>query len=468
MSLHNQVRVERSRDDLGAFSARFDEWLGRRRKADPRRQYTSQLDAIERCIRRATAAIDAALVSVDAERPASSVYDECRVLELRLLWLQRVWEFFRTKFDQRDDPVMGPLLRAADEVVWSAYRPVFDRCQALGVAARLGPAPLPFVEFEHSPAAFPSSLVPPGLKRDVDGAVLAEFLDTLPVPVVRLPPSCTQAPWWLIHLGHEVGHHLQYDLADGQVLVRGFQDLVRATVEEGGANEDEADRWAGWSREIFADISSVALMGPLAVHATVEFEITSAPELTKPRPLYPSPYVRAHFLAAIAERLKLPAPELLALLDAGAAGAVAANDVALARRVAAVATGALPGLGRSLAELVDLRRRDYGSHPTGAVNVWFARMRDTQSVNAPPQLRSARLATTGAYAAWRRITAEPDASKRADARHALATRSRALIAACAPEGTREAHAGLPPPLVDRFVAALMKASGALLAARVPG
>jgi hypothetical protein len=308
--------------------------------------------------------------------------------------------------------------------------------------------------------------VPQGLKRDVNGAVLAEFLETLPVPVVRLPPSCTHAPWWLIHVGHEVGHHLQYDLADSQGLVRGFQDLVRATVVEGGADEDEADRWAGWSREIFADISSVALMGPLAVHATVEFEITSAAELTKPRPLYPSPYVRAHFLAAIAERLELPVQEPLALLNAGASGAAAAKDVDLAQRVATVATGALPGLGHSLAKLVDLRPQDYGSNRGGAVNVWFARMRDTQAVNTPPQLRSARLATTGAYAAWRRITTEPDASKRAEARRALAMRSRALIAACAPEGTREAHAGQPPQLVDRFVAALMETSGAQLAATV--
>jgi hypothetical protein len=35
--------------------------------------------------------------------------------EWRRLW--RVWEFFREKFDQRDDAEPGPLLRVADEVV---------------------------------------------------------------------------------------------------------------------------------------------------------------------------------------------------------------------------------------------------------------------------------------------------------------------------------------------------------------
>ncbi|WP_437593030.1 hypothetical protein [Sorangium sp. So ce1000] len=459
MSLLNQVRIERTREDVAAFSLRFDDWLARRRDADQRRQYASQLDAIERCVRRALEAFASRLRACDAGRPAAAVYDDCRASELRLLWLQRVWEFFRAKLDQRDDPVMGPVLRAADEVVWSAYRPAFDRCRAFKLRATRGPAPLPYIDFEHSPAAFPSSLVPPSLRSGVEGAVLAQFLDKLPVPVIRLPPSCIQAPWWLIHVGHEVGHHLQYDLEEDGALIGSFRELVRRAAEEAGASDEDQERWSDWSREIFADVAAVALMGPLALRATIEFELTAAPALLRRRDAYPSPLVRCHLLAAVAAQLGLPAPEHLALLDGVAADAATAGDLAVTGKVAEAAAGPLPGLGRTLAELVDCRPQDYQPGPAAAVAVWSARMRDTRSVHFAPQIRSACLATSGAFAAWCEVAAQSDEAQRAGARRALSDRARALIAACAPEGTREAQAqGIAPGFEDAFANALLGAN----------
>ena len=42
------------------------------------------------------------------------VSEACRVHDRRLAWLRRLWEFLRVRLDQRDDAVLGPVLRAAD------------------------------------------------------------------------------------------------------------------------------------------------------------------------------------------------------------------------------------------------------------------------------------------------------------------------------------------------------------------
>jgi hypothetical protein len=72
---------------------------------------------------------------------------------------------------------------------------VFERAQVLGLKINRGPAPLPFLESRYSPEAYPAELVPPDLKSEVEVTFLGEYLNRMPVPVVRLPPTCLKAPW---------------------------------------------------------------------------------------------------------------------------------------------------------------------------------------------------------------------------------------------------------------------------------
>ena len=109
---------------------------------------------------------------------------------------------------------------------------------------------------------------------------------------------CADDPWWLAYAGHEVGHHLQHDLADGWALVKAFGDLAEAAARAGG--EAGPARWRTWSGEIFADICSVYAMGPAAVYGIVELELDDADKMLLAKPKYPPPLVRLGIMATVA------------------------------------------------------------------------------------------------------------------------------------------------------------------------
>ena len=186
----------------------------------------------------------AGLGSLDLALSEGAIYEACRTCDLRLLWLRRVWDFFREKFDQRDGD-LADTLRAADEIVWSCYRQVFDRAKQIAPQLTAGPAPLPFIEPRYSPSTFPADLVPAGLQSEIDKPFLREHLNRLPVPVVRLQPACVSGPWWLVYAAHEVGHNVHYDLLPEQAMVGQYQELVGNAVRTDGGDAADAAAGAG-------------------------------------------------------------------------------------------------------------------------------------------------------------------------------------------------------------------------------
>src|SRR5262249_54014944 len=157
--------------------------------------------------------------------------------------------YFRDKFDQRDDPLLSPVLGAADDVVWSCHQQIYRQAKAWEPQVESGPAPLPYIESWYSPQAFPAELVPQDLKSEVDVGFLREYLNKLPIPVVRLQPACVDAPWWLIYLGHEVGHHIQFSILPEMGLIERFKEAVGAAVLAHGGSDEDAKRWRQWSPE---------------------------------------------------------------------------------------------------------------------------------------------------------------------------------------------------------------------------
>jgi hypothetical protein len=277
------------------------DWVAHRRGADPSGQHHSQLGA-------AHGLVDGVLDRLHGPIAAMSgvgahVAEACRVHDRRLAWLRRLWSFLRERFDQRDDPALGPVLRAADEVVWSCYRQPFASLgpQGDGLA---GPPPLPFVEPVLTPEVFPQGLVPGELRRDVDAPFLRNALEQLPFAVVRVPASCATAPWWLVHLGHEVGH-----VIDAQLL--GAADRARI-VEGCGLDDDATSAWTRWSGETFADLYAALMHGPWALWALSTAEAQDPVGLAQRRDSYPPPVVRLLVMAHALDHVGTPLDDLKA------------------------------------------------------------------------------------------------------------------------------------------------------------
>jgi hypothetical protein len=442
-----QVELERLRTELEA-------WLAHRRTHDSRGQYKTQLQAIESMLQGALAFLAPKCRALDLSQSLNTVYEECRIFDLRLVWLRRIWEFFKTKFDQRDDPRTGDLLRGADEVVWSCYRQVFAQAQQRFPGLEQGPAPLPYLEPSYSPEAFPAQLVPDQL---ADPHVAADFVKQhllqLPVPLVRLPPACLSAPWWLVLLGHEVGHHIQYSLLERTQLVSLFRTRVEEAVAQHARSASEQDRardvkrWGRWSCEIFADVFSVLVMGPWAVWAMVDLELQQAETMLQRRDQYPAAVVRLEILARTASALGLDVSEALHGLELSALVASApatAHDGQFVQSVVATALAGLPGLPdasldppTTLAVLCDFWAEEFA--PNKIVATWARALRGRERPRNLATLRSARLMACAALQAWPQVMTYSE-EERKDQRQALAARVLELLPECREPGVRGQHA----------------------------
>ncbi len=264
----------------------LDAWRARRVRADALGQHRSQLDAAFTLVDRVLAELRVAMASMTGA--GASLAEQARVHDRRLAWLRRLWDFFRERFDQRDDPALGAVLTGADEVVWSCHREPFAALVSIA-GAESGPPPLAYVEPSLTPEVFPNGLVPGALRRDIDAPFLRRALDQLPFAVVRVPASCVTAPWWLIHLGHEVGH-----VVDARLL--GYSERA-ALVQALGLDARAADDWTQWSGETFADMYAALMHGQWALWALATAETHDAAAMVARRDSYPPPVVRLLVMA---------------------------------------------------------------------------------------------------------------------------------------------------------------------------
>jgi hypothetical protein len=384
------------------------------------------------------------------DRPAGDLFDECRLYDLRILWLRRVWQYFRDKFDQRDDPTLQPVLEAADEVVWSCYQQVYRQLEVMAPGVTSGPAPLPFMEAWYAPEAFPAELVPAGLKAEVDVGFLREYLNKLPIPIVRLQPACVGAPWWLIYLGHEVGHHIQFGVLPDMALTSQFREKVAEAALACAASDEEAAQWQRWSTEIFADLFALLMLGPWFLWAMVELELQAGSTMSVSRSAYPSPVIRLRLLALAAQRLGLSSGAALRGLVPELSGDPGAQrSLMVAGRVVDVALGPLVGLPAPLSDLCAFKPQD---HLTGGtVDVWRELLSGGSVPSAERKLRSSRLTASAAVAAWADVIEAEDPTaetggraedrayqRRAARRQALAAATLEAIRRNAEPGTRAA------------------------------
>src|SRR4051812_15345335 len=111
-----RARIDRVSSEASRIQRTATAWLVRRRKQDTHQLHGAQLDALRGAILGGTTRIaEGAQLSADA--PSGALYRAAAAQERRLALIDRLFEFFRSRFDQRDSEPRGALLTAADHIV---------------------------------------------------------------------------------------------------------------------------------------------------------------------------------------------------------------------------------------------------------------------------------------------------------------------------------------------------------------
>src|SRR6266540_5509164 len=154
-SLVRQIRIEQSCRRLDHLRETIETWLARRGDDDQLGQYDTQLEVLRGALVGSVAALRTMIEGLAATQATDQVYAACRANDTRAELVRRVFEYYRGKFDQREDAIYRPILKAADEVVWSCWAEPFRNAQHDDPTLIRRPAPLPYIEPRYSPAAIP-------------------------------------------------------------------------------------------------------------------------------------------------------------------------------------------------------------------------------------------------------------------------------------------------------------------------
>ena len=448
------------------------QWLERRRAADTDAggayigRHKTQIEALESVLSAAAVALRtgaAGLPSSGDQEPPPEIgafYDSCRDYDEAAVWLRRLWGFFRQKLDQRDDDGYKDLLKAADEVVWSCYHGVMERARKRRAQTSHGPAPLPFVAPEYSPAAIESDRpLPPGLTLSVDppgwDAEVDNVVKALPMGLLQLPSWCVTAPWWLVYGAHEVGHHVQADLS--------LYEHVRSVIESAVKNRNPAlaPRWKPWANEIFADFFSVLMVGPWAAWSVLEVERSTPERMVEAKSGYPSPVVRVALLAAAARALDPQVSSMSSPFDVDSLKkeypSVAPHLDVVDDVIAALRQDLPGGLG-GLENLCGFNAEGFRK----SVAFWKNRLAEENLPGTVPTIETARHVVAASAARYAEIVEQKDAGGRATLLNGLAEMTVKALHASAMPGTRGEvlpsgdRPGLGAALASRLTALSMR------------
>src|SRR5436305_699093 len=97
----NQDRLEQTSRQLSYLYDEVVQWIKDRRLSDKYQQHQTQFNVLEGVLEGAMDRIRVALTEVAVNTPSGELYLTCRLFEQRIVWVRRIWEYFREKFDQR-------------------------------------------------------------------------------------------------------------------------------------------------------------------------------------------------------------------------------------------------------------------------------------------------------------------------------------------------------------------------------
>lgn len=190
--------------------------------------------------------------------------------------VERIRQVYWEIFGQRQTRI-APQLLASDRIALDCYQYVYG---GLGRARSIpSPAPLSYMDSGFGPATF---------RRGVTMRKLLSLPN--PFPLVKLPYSRLVTPWTLGAIPHEIGHNLQADLGLWMVVPR----LIDRRLAAAGLPAEVRRIWVRWTKETFADLIGVLLIGPAFVDSTMDVVGKGAGTTGafNPRGVHPTPYLR--------------------------------------------------------------------------------------------------------------------------------------------------------------------------------
>lgn len=258
------------KEKLAGVDADFDRWVAQGEPGMPLRKHRTQMFRLTEQLRGLAGRISLDLGS------GPDVLRECRRLQMRILEVHRLWDFYRTKLSLRYVEWYRPFLATADEFAWKLYEPV----------AQGKEPPLVYLSGEFSP--FTHLRDTPFAVEDVPDALdsvgFLQVVTRLPVPVIGLP-------WYqLAHIpdavviAHEVGHAVERDCG----LTETTMEHLR-TVE---LPRDRRSAWFTWLPEVFADLYGVLSAGPAFVSALADLLAVDPVTAESTEQLHPPASVR--------------------------------------------------------------------------------------------------------------------------------------------------------------------------------
>jgi hypothetical protein len=339
---------------LDSVDLEFAHWRADSAPGQPLEKHHTQ-------IRRITQRLAALNDHVREALDGPGLLDGWQEIELLVLDVHQLWDFFRTKLALRYVPWLRRPLIAADELAWACYRPA----QLNGAGehnvdpAAVREPPLSFFSAIASPFAIPRGASYAGapasgtLHRDD----FVNELRRLPVPVIGVPWHQVRYLPDALVLCHEAGHHVEDDLR-----LTGRLEALLSNALQGAVPEPRHAAWRSWLGEIFADVYGVLAGGPAFVAALIDFLAAPPPAIAAEYRNAPAwgDYPTTHLRALICfEALRASCPPVAGIaalaLDAGSmratwqtrhpAHAMAGYEQDIAAIVGALLDGPYPELG---------------------------------------------------------------------------------------------------------------------------
>src|SRR5262245_4396168 len=117
----SRERLAQSAATLKRLREETLDWIHGRQKRDKHRQYVTQLGTLKQQFELIFGELERAMGAIVDRNTRRQFYADCREIDRSVMWARRIYEWYRSKFDQRDDPDLAMTLEAADEIVWSCY-----------------------------------------------------------------------------------------------------------------------------------------------------------------------------------------------------------------------------------------------------------------------------------------------------------------------------------------------------------
>jgi hypothetical protein len=246
---------------LAALPRELDLWRDLSAAGRPFEKHQSQIERLSAQVR---GLHDEVKVDFGKLATTDALLAQARTIELRLLAVHSVWDYFRSKFVLRSHEPFGSVLKAADAFAWACYEPV-QRAHAGSLAPRREP-PLVSLQSQWTPTALPRGRAYEVARSPggwTDSAPFARVIESLPIPIIGLPWHALDHLPHVALLAHEVGHVVAQDFDLQSKVDRALADLTLGEPRHRSA-------WQAWSNEIMADVFACYAAGPAFPWALID------------------------------------------------------------------------------------------------------------------------------------------------------------------------------------------------------